>query len=203
MSLLPVLEVHMHRLPEHVVQNLEDLLADERILVRQREGIVSRLPRQRKGEGPRSRASRNARSTISSPLGNEKPMTMSSGRSITDRWGSKSGPTSSAGKARLPTMTGCTNSTETCWASVAAEPLPKARSRPPARKRRDISWQASARRGASALKKLSKTPLRRSNSSLLRAARISVSTCRTASTSDDQGASGHEPGFRWLSLQLV
>src|SRR5829696_535936 len=103
-------------------------------------------------------------------------MTMSSGRRTTGRRVSKSGPRSSAGRARLPTMTGCTNSTETCWASVAAEPLPKARSRPPARNRRDISWQASARRGASVLKKASKTLLRRSSCSLLRTARTFVST---------------------------
>jgi hypothetical protein len=32
--LLPVLEVHVHRLPEHVVEDLEDLLADERVFVR-------------------------------------------------------------------------------------------------------------------------------------------------------------------------
>ena len=79
---------------------------------------------------------------------------------------SKSGPRSSAGRARLPTITGCTNSTETCCASVAAEPFPNASSRPPLRKRRDISWQASANRGASASKKVSKIRLRSSNSSL-------------------------------------
>jgi hypothetical protein len=39
---------------------------------------------------------------------------------------------------------------------------------PPARKRRDISWQASASRGASALKKDSKILLRRNSSSRLR-----------------------------------
>lgn len=42
-----------------------------------------------------------------------------------------------------------------------------------ARKRLDISWQTSASWGASALKKVSNTSLRRSNPSLLRAANVS------------------------------
>src|SRR5215211_2609021 len=108
---------------------------------------------------------------------------MSSGCRITGRRASNSGPRSSAGRALLPTITGCTNSTETCWASVAAEPLPKARSLPPARKRRDISRQASASRGASVLKKVSKMLFRRSSSSLLRTASVSVSNGRIVRTS--------------------
>ena len=36
-----------------------------------------------------------------------------------------------AGSARLPTMTGCTNSTATCWASVLGPPVPKTTSLPP------------------------------------------------------------------------
>src|SRR5215217_1438300 len=107
-------------------------------------------------------------------------MTMSSGRRITGSRLSKSGPTSSAGRARLPTITGCTNSTETCSASVAAEPSPNASNRPPARNLRDISWQASARRGLCDLKKASKMLLRRSSSSLLRTARTFVSTPTTS-----------------------
>ncbi len=36
-----------------------------------------------------------------------------------------------AGSARLPTITGWTNSTATCWASVLAPPVPKTSSLPP------------------------------------------------------------------------
>ena len=36
-----------------------------------------------------------------------------------------------AGSARLPTMTGCTNSTATCCASVLAAPVPNTTSLPP------------------------------------------------------------------------
>lgn len=53
-----------------------------------------------------SRATRSVRSTASSASGKEKPITMSSGRKITGRLVSKPGPRSSAGRARLPTMTG-------------------------------------------------------------------------------------------------
>jgi hypothetical protein len=70
---------------------------------------------------------------------------------------------------------------------VPAEPLPKARRRPPARNRRDISWQASASRGASALKKVSKILFRLSSFSLLRVESVSVSTDRIAYTSSGQG----------------
>ena len=36
-----------------------------------------------------------------------------------------------AGSARFPTMTGCTNSTATCWASVLDPPVPNTSSLPP------------------------------------------------------------------------
>src|SRR5271166_4000184 len=49
-----------------------------------------------------------------------------------------------AGSARLPTITGCTNSTATCWASALAPPVPKTTSLPPRWKRTAIAWQASA-----------------------------------------------------------
>src|SRR5271169_6528042 len=79
---------------------------------------------------------------------------------------------SSAGRARLPTMTGCTNSTETCCASVAYGPRPKASRRPPRRKRSDISRQASARHVASREKKPSMISLRMSRRSSIRAASL-------------------------------
>ena len=58
-------------------------------------------------------------------------MTISSGRSIASSHGPKRVERSSAGSARLPTITGCTNSTETCCASVEYGPRPNASSRPP------------------------------------------------------------------------
>src|SRR5271170_3312932 len=81
---------------------------------------------------------------------------------------------SSAGRARLPTMTGCTNSTETCCASVAQGPRPKASKRPPRRKRSDISRQALARFFASREKKRSMISLRASNRSSICAARVCI-----------------------------
>jgi hypothetical protein len=56
----------------------------------------------------------------------------------------------SAGSARFPTMTGWTNSTEMCCASVAEVPMPKTSSVPPREKRSAMSWQARATRSASA-----------------------------------------------------
>ena len=49
-----------------------------------------------------------------------------------------------AGSARFPTMTGWTNSTATCCASVLAPPVPKTTSFPPRWKRIAMSWQAAA-----------------------------------------------------------
>ncbi len=82
MALLAVLEVHVHRLPEHVVEDLEDLLGDERIVVRRGERVLSRLPRQ--GERQRAPLPRRPRAPAPPPRprpGNAKPITMSSGRS--------------------------------------------------------------------------------------------------------------------------
>ena len=46
----PVLKVDVYRLPEHVVENLEDLLDHERVFVRGIERVIASLPRQREGE---------------------------------------------------------------------------------------------------------------------------------------------------------
>ena len=43
MALFTVLEVHVDRLPEHVVQDLENLLNYERVSIRRREGVLSSL----------------------------------------------------------------------------------------------------------------------------------------------------------------
>ena len=58
-----------------------------------------------------------------------------------------------AGSARLPTITGCTNSTATWRASERADGVsPAAISRPPAAKRSAIAWHSRAIRSASASK---------------------------------------------------
>jgi hypothetical protein len=49
-----------------------------------------------------------------------------------------------AGNARLPTMTGCTNSTEMCWASVLGAPFPNRMSLPPRWNRRAMAWHVRA-----------------------------------------------------------
>src|SRR6516165_1029317 len=49
-----------------------------------------------------------------------------------------------AGRARLPTITGCTNSTATCCASVLDAPVPNTTSLPPRWNRTAIAWHASA-----------------------------------------------------------
>src|SRR5271154_3631185 len=92
-------------------------------------------------------------------------MTMSSACTSVFSHGPNARERSSAGSARLPTMTGCTNSTETCCASVAYGPRPKASKRPPRRKRSDISRQAVARFRDSREKKPSMISLRASSRS--------------------------------------
>ena len=77
-----------------------------------------------------------------------KAIAMSSGSAIRSTWAS-SGPPSCAspiaGSARLPTITGCTNSTATWRTSerAAGEP-PNATSRPPRAKRSAIRWHSRA-----------------------------------------------------------
>ena len=51
-ALLAVLEKHVDRLPQHVVEDLENLLGHERVPVRRRERVLPRLPRQREGQRP-------------------------------------------------------------------------------------------------------------------------------------------------------
>src|SRR5689334_2921053 len=67
-----------------------------------------------------------------------------------------------AGSARLPTMTGWTNSTATCCASVLAPPVPNTTSLPPRWKRTAMAWQAAATASAWPASSLA-GPLRSSN----------------------------------------
>src|SRR5271165_1179836 len=121
---------------------------------------------------PREWADSNAASTSGSPSGGPNPITMSSGRRMTSSQSRNAMERSSAGRARLPTMTGWTNSTETCWASVAYGPRPKASRRPPRRKRSDISRQTSASCLASRAKNCSIISLRTSSRSSIRSVRL-------------------------------
>src|SRR5262245_19970235 len=93
---------------------------------------------------PRRRASARNSATWGSGGPWEIPSAMSSGRA---RGANRVAPLGSllgaiAGRARLPTMTGCMNSTAACAASVAAGPVPKGISVPPREKARAIAWQA-------------------------------------------------------------
>ena len=83
-----------------------------------------------------------------SPGAASNAITMSSGSASS---ASDSAVSASAGSARLPTITGCTNSTATWCASdqPAGEP-PTASSRPPRAKRAAISPHSRASRSASA-----------------------------------------------------
>jgi hypothetical protein len=51
-ALLPVLKIHVYRLPEHVVEDLENLLGHKGIFVRELERVIASLPRQCEGECP-------------------------------------------------------------------------------------------------------------------------------------------------------
>src|SRR5215467_3119613 len=67
-----------------------------------------------------------------------------------------------AGRARLPTITGCTNSTATCCASVLAVPVPNTTSLPPWWNCTAIAWHAAATASACSARALVGS-LRRAN----------------------------------------
>ena len=112
-----VVEEHVDQLPEHVVGGLDHLLADERVLAGT--GNSHSAPEAAKASvrQPRRRAEASASAT-SSPPGSSAPkaIAMSSGSAISSTCAT-SGPPSRespiAGSARLPTITGWTNSTVT------------------------------------------------------------------------------------------
>jgi hypothetical protein len=65
--------------------------------------------------------------------------------SRTSARGSSPGPSASAGTARLPTITGCRNSSARWRASARARPAPSTNSRPPAAIRAASSLHATTR----------------------------------------------------------
>ena len=127
-----VLQEHVHGFPQRVIKNLDRFLMDEGVVGDggEAETVMARL-----AHAPVS----SAACTSISPSGGANPITMSSGRTSASSQGANAAERSSAGSARLPTITGCTNSTDTCCASVAQGPRPKASNRPPRRKRSAIS----------------------------------------------------------------
>ena len=126
---------------------------------------------------PRSRATPIAEATSGSP---PKPIAMSSGSA--SRWTCRrSDPLSAArpiaGSARLPTITGCTNSTAMWRTSErAAGVLPNATSRPPRAKRSASRWQSDASRSASVAKKAAFDSLRSAMAPSSRRLRASMPT---------------------------
>ena len=88
---LAVLEEDVHRLPERVVQDLDQLLVHERILGRRRDRVRALRRRAARRSWRRAPAARRERRrTSGSPSGGPKPMTMSSGRTSASSQGPNS-----------------------------------------------------------------------------------------------------------------
>ena len=150
-----VVEEHVHQLPEHVVEGLGQLLAHERVgagghdvpgRAGRAHGDGQAAPPRGAREGlPRVRVGRVAADAHGDVLRPRR-----AGRARPRAPGSVS---AIAGRARLPTITGCTNSTATWRASERAPGVaPSAIRRPPRAKRSAIAWQRRAIRAASAVK---------------------------------------------------
>ena len=144
-----VLEEDVDQLPQQVVGGLDQLLAHARV----GHGRLELPLRPRRLEGHRQAAARPRRRRVRPP---PKVITMSSGSAVSSS-SVASEPLSpvspSAGSARLPTITGWTNSTATWRASERLWGVgPSASSRPPRAKRSAIRWQSRASRSASAAK---------------------------------------------------
>ena len=144
-----MVEEHVDQLPEHVVERLDQLLArrtgrrsagsNSHSAPARREGDRQAAPLARAAPAPRSSRRRRPRSA-------PKAIAMSSGSAHQRRPERRAGPPRRrgrcAGRARLPTITGCTNSTATWRTSErAAGERPRATRRPPRAKRSAIRWQ--------------------------------------------------------------
>ena len=134
-----VLEEDVHELPQHVVGGLGQLLRDERVVGRRHEHPlgVDAARRRRSGSPPAARRHRrlDLRARRRTPSRCRR-----AGRAARRRATS----TPSAGSARLPTMTGWTNSTATWRTSErSASVPPNATSRPPRAKRSAIRWHSA------------------------------------------------------------
>ena len=126
-----MIEEDVHELPEHVVERLDELLATNGSSIpRGSSSHSAPVPGEARSSGTRARA----RPPAPGVAGGPKPMTMSSGSasSATGPRASAFAARPSAGSARLPTMTGCTNSTATCRASDQAAGVVAHREQTPA-----------------------------------------------------------------------
>ena len=116
-----MLEEHVHELPEHVVERLHELLAHRRVVARRSEHPLRAGSREadrqaaagagQRGGGRQLLGAAEADRDVGR-LGDELQLAPSAVASA---------PTPSAGSARLPTITGCTNSTAT-WRTSRRAP---------------------------------------------------------------------------------
>ena len=124
-----MLEEDVHQLPQHVVERLDQLLADERVAARRLELPLGA----RRGEAIVRQPRRAARQRLRVLVSASNAITMSSGSassSTCDRDRRRGRPI--AGSARLPTITGWTNSTATWRTSERAAGECAQRDQPPA-----------------------------------------------------------------------
>ena len=142
---------HVDELPQNVVGGLHELLGDEPVV-----GVRHELPfRPHRANAivsvPSARARANAVSTAEPRPSNAIRMSSGPASVATFAATSSASPVSAtAGSARLPTITGWTNSTATWRASERAAGLhPHAISRPSRANRSAIRWQTRASRSDS------------------------------------------------------
>ena len=119
-----VLEEDVDELPEHVIERLDELLADIAVVGRAARIPTPRPAARRRPSGSRARARSRAPGGLaasSSPAPNAIAMSSPPRSARPGRARSPPSPASPiAGSARLPTITGWTNSTATCRASERA-----------------------------------------------------------------------------------
>ena len=139
---LTVLEEDVHGLPERVIQDFDQLLVHEGGSV-DLHRVVAGARRQGKGHGAAPARFLERGVTCRVAARRPKPITMSRD----GRWRRARGrrratdPSPAAPVCRR--SPGCTNSTETCCASVASAPSPKASRRPPRRNRSAMAGRRS------------------------------------------------------------
>ena len=145
-----VLEEHVHELPEHVVERLDQLLADGRVVARRRELPLRAGARRRRSSGSRARG----RARVAAPISAARRRSRSRCRraratsSASRSSAAASATTPIAGSARLPTITGWTNSTATWRTSRARAGRASERDEPPAAPRSARPCGGRAARGA-------------------------------------------------------
>ena len=181
-----VLEEHVHELPEHVVERLDQLLADVAGRRRRLELVLGAAPARTRSSGSRARARARAREPPRRRPRRRRTRSRCRPAARAARPARASSPPSPArpiaGSARLPTITGWTNSTATWRASErAAGERPNAIRRPPRAKRSAIRWQSRASRSACASKNSRLASVRRSSSASRRAAGSAASAARSRS----------------------